>query len=71
MDDKYAVYWSQAAKEDLFEIIEYISNDSPQTVLKILESFEKQTNDLSRFPKRGRIIPELKKNNITIESCKI
>ena len=37
MDDKYAVYWSQAAKDDLFEIIEYISNDSPQTVLKILE----------------------------------
>ena len=64
MDDKYTVYWSQAAKDDLIEIIEYISKDSAQTALEILESLEKQTNDLSQFPKRGRIIPELKKNNI-------
>ena len=64
MGDNYTVYWSQTAKDDLSEIIEYISNDSPQTALKILESLERQTNDLCRFPKRGRIIPELKKHNI-------
>ena len=64
MSDKYTVYWSQTAKDDLSEIIEYISKDSPQTALKILDSLEKQTNDLYQFPKRGRIIPELKKHNI-------
>jgi len=64
MGDKYTVYWSQTAKDDLSEIIEYISKDSPQTALKILDSLEKQTNDLYQFPKRGRIIPELKKQNI-------
>jgi len=64
MSDEYAVYWSQSAKDDLDEIIEYISKDSPQNALKILESLEKQTNDLVQFPKRGRIIPELKKHNI-------
>ena len=64
MGDNDTVYWSQTAKDDLSEIIEYISNDSPQTALKILESLERQTNDLYRLPKKGRIIPELKKHNI-------
>ena len=64
MGDKYGVYWSPAAKDDLGEIIEYISRDSPQTGLKVLELLEKRINNLSRFPKRGRIIPELKQNNI-------
>ena len=64
MDDEYSVYWSQAAKNDLAEIIEYIQKDSPQTALKTLESLEKQTSELTRFPRRGRIIPELKNQNI-------
>ena len=64
MSDRYSVYWSQSAKNDLDEIIEYISKDSPKTALKILESLEKQINNLITFPKRGRIIPELKKHNI-------
>ncbi len=64
MGDRYSVYWSQTAKNDLSEIIEYISKDSPPTALKTLESLEKQTNALYHFPKRGRIILELKKHNI-------
>lgn len=65
MNEKYTVYWSQTAKDDLKEIIEYISKDSTETALKILESLKKQKRDLCQFPKKGRIIPELKKNNIS------
>ncbi len=65
MNEKYKVNWSQTAKDDLKEIIEYISKDSTDTALKILESLEKQTHDLCQFPKRGRRIPELHKNNIS------
>lgn len=61
---EYTVYWSHAAKDDLTEIIEYIAKDSPQTALKILKTLESQTKKLDRFPKNGRIIPELKKHNI-------
>ena len=42
MGDKYTVYWSQTAKDDLSEIIEYISKDSPQTAINILDSLNKQ-----------------------------
>ena len=64
MGDNYAVYWSQTAKDDLREISEYISKDSPQTALEILKSLEQQLNNLCQFPKRVGIIPELKKHNL-------
>jgi toxin ParE1/3/4 len=60
----HPVYWSHAARADLAEIIEYIAQDSSQTTLKVLEALENETEKPGRFPKSGRIIPELKKHNI-------
>ncbi len=60
----YPVYWSQTAKTDLAEIVEYIAKDSPQTALKVLKTLESQIKKLYQFPKSGRIVPELKKHNI-------
>lgn len=60
----HPIYWSNAARADLVEIVEYIAKDSPQTALKDLDELEKETKKLSRFPNSGRIIPELKKHNV-------
>jgi len=63
-NNTHPVYWSNAGRADLVEIVEYIAQDSPQTALKVLEALEKETKKLSRFPNNGRIIPELKKHNV-------
>jgi addiction module RelE/StbE family toxin len=63
-DERHPVFWSQAAKNDLLQIIDYIAEDAPQTAVKILDTLESKTNRLSRFPKSGRIIPELKRHNV-------
>lgn len=62
--ETYTVKWTYIAKSDLKEIIDYISQDSHATAkqqyLKIRSEAEKLTN----FPKKGRVPPELKKQNI-------
>lgn len=65
MPNKYSIFWTISAKRDLNDIIDYISLDSPQTALQKLEQLEKAANDIINFPKKGRVIPELERNNIT------
>lgn len=56
--------WTGNAKCDLKEIIEYIANDSKETALEKLFEIKENTKQLISFPNHGRIIPELKKQNI-------
>ena len=64
MPEASDVLWTNTAKEDLREIIEYIRVDSPQTAIQILTGIEKEVSKLNLFPNRGRIIPELSRNSI-------
>ena len=55
---------SKTAKNDLREIIKYISKNNPMNALNVLKRIEDRINTLNHFPERGGYVPELLKNNI-------
>jgi len=62
--NKYQVFWTQAAMQDLKNIIEYIESDSETQAGKIYLQIKQQASDLNRMPLRGRVVPELNYFNI-------
>jgi addiction module RelE/StbE family toxin len=61
MDKKYFVKWTAPAREDLTEIIDYISNTNITYAVKVLDKIEDHVKGLDMFPERYRIVPELEK----------
>jgi plasmid stabilization system protein ParE len=55
---------AQSAENDLNEIIEYISQNNPHTVLTIMEKIIAKIKTLDHFPYRGGYVPELLARNI-------
>jgi addiction module RelE/StbE family toxin len=64
MNPKYKIIWTNVAENDLKNIIEYISVDSPQNALKILKNIKKKATNLYTLPERGRIVPELQDQGV-------
>ena len=64
MNQKHKIFWTDVAENDLNEIIEYISLDSPYNVLKILKKIKQKASELYTLPERGRIVPELQEQGI-------
>jgi len=64
MKPKYKVGWANVAESDLKDIIDYISIDSPQNALNLLNKIKQKASDLYALPERGRIVPELKDQGI-------
>ncbi|NQT10610.1 MAG: type II toxin-antitoxin system RelE/ParE family toxin [Desulfobacteraceae bacterium] len=64
MNPKYKIIWTNVAENDLTEIIEYISMDSPQNALKILKKIKQEASNLYTLPERGRIVTELQDQGI-------
>ena len=62
MDKKYFVKWTAPAREDINEIIDYISKTNINYAVKILDSIEKNVKKLDKFPESYRIVPELEKH---------
>jgi toxin ParE1/3/4 len=60
----YFVNVNKTAKNDLREIIKYISKNSPMNAINVLKGIEGRINTLNHFPERGGYVPELLKNNI-------
>ncbi len=60
----YSVYWADIAYKDLEDIISYISTESIENALQVLNKFKEKAESLINFPERGRIVPELKFHNI-------
>jgi plasmid stabilization system protein ParE len=52
------INWSILAAEDLEEIEEFISSDSPSYAAQTIEKIHSRTFILVSFPKAGRIVPE-------------
>jgi len=61
---KYTVNMTQNAENDLNEIIMFISQNNPQTALKIMEKIQARINTLDHSPNRGSYVPELLARNI-------
>ena len=65
MDPEYQVIWAAVAENDLQEIIEYISVESPYNALKILQKIKETASGLYTLPDRGRVVPELQDQGIS------
>ncbi|MCL2098863.1 MAG: type II toxin-antitoxin system RelE/ParE family toxin [Oscillospiraceae bacterium] len=58
--ETYDVRFLQEALDDLEEIVLYIAQDSPQNALRMHDKIIEKANDLTMFPKRGRLVPDRK-----------
>jgi len=66
MSRNYTVKWTDTAEHDLDSIIGFIAEDSLEEAVKILEKMRKKAAGLHTLPERGRIVPELKEQEITL-----
>ena len=60
----YQVIWTNSAKYDLENIIEYIKIDSISNAKKIFSQIKEKCNNLYYFPMKCRIVPELQQIGI-------
>lgn len=58
---KYHIRWTYHAQGDLDRLVAYICRENPHNAQKIFKAIRKQVDRLASFPRRDRIIPELKK----------
>jgi len=66
MSKIYKVRWTSNAKEDLLSIVAYIKEDSPTIAREIYQKIKKKANSNNFLPMRGRVVPELQKEGITM-----
>jgi len=64
MSSTYKTIFSRYAEDDLIEILDYFSSKDPEYSLKLLKIIENRVAELKKFPERGRVVPELEKQNI-------
>jgi plasmid stabilization system protein ParE len=55
------IRWLEAAQEDLAQIVEYVSQDSPQAADRLAEGLLAQVELLSHSPYLGSICPHYRK----------
>ena len=55
----YRVEFTTVAQHDLQAIIKFIAVDNPIAAAQTLAQLEARVRSLTRFPKRGRVVPEL------------
>jgi len=60
----YQVIWTNSAKYDLENIIEYIKVDNISNAKKIFFEIKEKCNNLYYFPLKCRIVPELQQIGI-------
>jgi len=53
------IIWTQEALDQLTEIEDYISQDSPERALKFIDQLIEHTSPLSDQPRSGRTVPEI------------
>ena len=61
MDKKYYIKWTEPARKDVNEIIEYIYKTNQNYALKIYDMIEENVKKLDMYPELFRIVPELEK----------
>jgi addiction module RelE/StbE family toxin len=58
------ILFTSRAKSDISEIVQYISQDSPQAAREWSESIFESIKSLEEFPSLGRIVPEYSEESI-------
>ena len=58
------IFWSPLAVERLEDIFEYIAKDDNSAASKMIGRIFKRIETLSRFPERGRKVPEASREEI-------
>ena len=58
------IQWTETAKKDLNDIIDYIANDEIEIARKQYFKIKESAEKLKSFPEQGRVIPELSNENI-------
>ena len=53
------IVWAPSASEDLKQAFEYIGTDNPAAAREFVQNIMRQAEKLARFPKLGRVIPEI------------
>ena len=66
MSKTYKIQWTTNAKNDLLNIVEYIKKDSPSIANDIYLKIRKKAHSSNFFPLKGRVVPELQKEGITL-----
>ena len=66
MSKTYKVKWTSNAKEDLLSIVVYIKKDSVSAAREVYEYVKEKAQSTNFFPLRGRVVPELQKEGITV-----
>ena len=54
----YKLIWSPASRDDLHDIVRFISRDSPQRAEAFGYRLIAETDKLQDFPEIGRVVPE-------------
>jgi len=54
----YKLIWSPASRDDLHDIVVFISHDNPQRAMTFGYRLISETDKLQAFPDIGRIVPE-------------
>ena len=58
------IVWSPQARRDLNRIVTLISQDKKAAAVRWAKTIEKKVFRLARFPKSGRVVPELRREEI-------
>lgn len=58
------IFWSRLAVERLENIFEYISKEDSNAARKIINRIFKKVETLSKYPERGRKVPEANRDEI-------
>ena len=66
MSKIYKIKWTSNAKEDFLNIIDYIKQDSLESARKVYKQIKDKAHSSNFFPFRGRVVPELQQQGITI-----
>jgi plasmid stabilization system protein ParE len=62
----FRIEWAQVALDDLLDIYDYIAEHGPANAGRVIEGIHQRAAALSTSPLRGRMVPELKKQGITL-----
>lgn len=66
MSKIYNLEWTSNAKNDLLNIVTYLKKDSPNIANDVYQKIKKKAHSSNFFPLKGRVVPELQKEGITL-----
>lgn len=59
------VRWAEPALNDIERIVSFLRDRSPKAAAALHERVSAKVASLSRFPRRGRVVPELQRIGVT------